>query len=219
MTELSTFKAVIFDLDGTLVNSSYVWSDIDKKFLGKRSIPVPEDYYKQISAMNFSQAAVFTKELFSLPDTVEDICKEWFDMAEYEYANNVTLIKGADTLLAELKSKGVKIALATASSKKLYEPVLKHNNIYDYFDFFASTEDVERGKGFPDVYEYAAENLGLKPEECAVVEDILEGIKGAKMGGFKAYAMLNPHYKNDWKEIKESCDFYFPLPSSFCSGG
>lgn len=203
------FKGMIFDLDGTLVKSSHVWSDIDKKFLGKRGIPVPKDYYKQISAMNFEQAARFTNEHFGLNESIEDIQKEWFDMAIYEYSNCVDQVEGADEFLRYIKENGVKIALATASNRSLYEPVLKRNGIYDYFDFFASTEQVKRGKGFPDVYEFAAKGLGLKPCECAVFEDILEGVRGAKAGNFTAVACLNAHYIDDFEKIKSEADLCF----------
>lgn len=207
--DFTKFDGIIFDLDGTLIKSNHVWSKIDKDFLGKRGIEVPENYYKAVSVMNFNQAAKYTNEIFNLNEDIDAIQKEWFDMAVYEYSNVIGLVSGADKFLKMLKDNNVKIALATASTKQLYEPVLKHNGIYDYFDFFASTEQVERGKGFPDVYEFACRGMGLKPENCAVFEDILEGIRGAKAGRFTAVACLNDHYGKDFEMIKKESDFYF----------
>ena len=143
------FNGIIFDLDGTLIKSNHVWSKIDEKFFSKRGIEIPDDYFKIVSVMNFEQAAEYTNTAFHLNENIEDIQKEWYEMAVYEYTNVIEIIPGADKFIHKLKNSGVKIALATASSKELYEPVLKHNGIYDYFDFFASTSQVKRGKGFP----------------------------------------------------------------------
>lgn len=204
--DIKDFKGHIFDLDGTLTRSNHVWSKIDEEFLGKRGIKVPEDYFKQVSALNFEQAAVYTNDRFSLGENIQDIMKEWFDMAVYEYTNVIELCGNAGEYVRKLKEQGRKIALATASTEELYKPVLKRNGILDQFDSFVSTEQVKRGKGFPDVYELAAEKLGLDAKACVVYEDIVEGIKGAKAGGFFAVACLNDHYSHDWDEMREIAD-------------
>lgn len=204
--DIKDFKGHIFDLDGTLTRSNHVWSKIDEEFLGKRGIKVPEDYFKQVSAMNFEQAAVYTNDRFSLGENIQDIMNEWFDMAVYEYTNVIELCGNAGEYVRKLKEQGRKIALATASTEELYKPVLKRNGILECFDCFVSTEQVKRGKGFPDVYELAAEKLGLDAQACVVYEDIVEGIKGAKAGGFFAVACLNDHYSHDWDEMREIAD-------------
>lgn len=204
--DIKDFKGHIFDLDGTLTKSNHVWSKIDEDFLGKRGIEVPEDYFKQVSTMNFEQAAVYTNDRFSLGENIQDIMKEWFDMAVYEYTNVIGLCGNAGEYVRRLKDQGRKIALATASTEELYRPVLKRNGILDCFDCFVSTEQVKRGKGFPDVYELAAEKLGLEARDCVVYEDIVEGIKGAKAGGFFAVACLNDHYSHDWDEMRDIAD-------------
>lgn len=207
--EFSKIKGIIFDLDGTLIDSSHVWSDIDIMFLAKRGFEVPDDYFKMVSTMNFTQAAVYTIERFNLDEKVEDICAEWHDMAYDEYAHNISLKDGAYDFLQRLKQKGIKLALATASSKELYSAVLKNNGVYELFDFFSSTNDVERGKGFPDVYEYACKGLGLEPCDCAVFEDIIEGVTAAKKAGFTSVACLDEHYIVDWEKMKSVADFSF----------
>ncbi|WP_456028394.1 HAD family hydrolase [Ruminococcus sp.] len=204
--DIKDFKGHIFDLDGTLTRSNHVWSKIDEEFLGKRGIKVPEDYFKQVSAMNFEQAAVYTNDRFSLGENIQDIMKEWFNMAVYEYTNVIGLCGNAGEYVRKLKEQGRKIALATASTEELYKPGLKRNGILECFDCFVSTEQVKRGKGFPDVYELAAEKLGLDAQDCVVYEDIVEGIKGAKAGGFFAVACLNDHYSHDWDEMREIAD-------------
>ena len=207
--DISNFKGVIFDLDGTLIESGDVWSQIDIDFLGERGFDVPENYGKAVSAMDFRQAAVYTKELFSLPETIEEIAAEWRDMAIWHYAHDIGPVKGAPEFVRKLHSKGVKLALATASSRELYEPVLKRCGMYEYFSEFVTTSQVERGKGFPDIYLLAAELLGLKPGECAVFEDIPEGVGAAKQGGFRVYARLDPKRRADHVVLRQSADSCF----------
>ncbi|MBR1382949.1 MAG: HAD family phosphatase, partial [Ruminococcus sp.] len=187
--DINNFKGAVFDLDGTLVDSAYVWAEVDRQFVKKRGLTLPEDYGKSVSAMNFEQAAVYTKKLFGLADSTVSIVNEWKNAAIDEYRKNVAPIGGAYEYLKLLKAKGVRIALATASDKVLYTPALKRMGMYELFDFFSQTSDVKRGKGFPDVYEHAAAGLGLSAGECVVFEDIPEGIKGAKDGGFYCVAV------------------------------
>ena len=175
-------------------------------FLEKRGITIPDDYAKMVSAMNLYDAAEYTKARFSLDETPEDMIGEWFDMALYEYANNIKAKPHAANFLHEMKKRGVKIALATASHKELYKAVLKNNGMLDCFDCFSSTDEVERGKGYPDVYEHAAEVLGLKAQECAVFEDIIEGIRGARSGGFATVAFLNGFFPADDELMRREAD-------------
>lgn len=206
---ITDFKAAIFDLDGTLIRSNHVWSEIDRQFLGKRGFEVPADYVKAVSTKNFRTAAIYTKELFDLPDSVESIMQEWRDMAVYEYTHVIVPVEGAEDFLRYLHDKGVKLGLATANSKELYEPVLKRLGVYDLFDCFATTEEVERGKGFPDVYELACERLGERPENAIVFEDIIEGVRGAKMGGFTAAACLDDPCAADRDALIAESDLNF----------
>lgn len=207
--DFTKFKGVILDLDGTLVESNGVWSQIDIDFLGKRGLAVPDDYGKVVSAMDFQQAAVYTKERFGLSETIEQIRTEWRDMAIWHYTNDIAAVKGAPEFVNMLHDAGVKLALATASSKELFEPVLKRHGMFDCIDFFATTEQVERGKGFPDIYIFAAQGIGVKPSESAVLEDIIEGVRGAKLGGFTVGARLHDLYKNDRGDISREADFCF----------
>jgi HAD superfamily hydrolase (TIGR01509 family) len=207
--DMQNFDGVIFDLDGTLIKSSHVWSDIDVKFLSKRGFDVPEDYFKKISCLNFRESALYTIERFGLDENPDDIVKEWYDMAVYEYAHNIRMKKGAEDFLRSLKSRGIKIALATASSPDLYTAVLKNNGVYDCFDAFASTEEVSRSKEFPDVYIFAAGKLGCPVRRCAVFEDIFEGVASAKAGGFYVCACLDEYYACDHDKMAEIADLCF----------
>lgn len=92
-------KAIIFDLDGSLVDSMWMWKDIDIEFLGQRNIPFPENLQKEIEGMSFSETAVYFKEQFDLKESLEQIKEIWNKMAYEVYTNRVFLKKGAQRLL------------------------------------------------------------------------------------------------------------------------
>lgn len=202
------FKGAIFDLDGTLLDSMGVWRKVDEDFLGKRGFAVPEDYLKKITSMEFQTAAEYTIERFLLNEKPEDVIAEWQEMVVDAYTYHVKLKPHVKEYLDCLKEQGISIALATAASPDLYVPALRNNGVLDHFRAFVSVRDVARGKGFPDVYEKAAEKLQLKPQDCVVFEDILKGIQGAKMGGFQTVAVYDAASWYEQEELQRTADCY-----------
>ena len=102
----------------------------------------------------------------------------------------------------------IKIGLATSNSKSLLEVVLKSNGIFHYFDSITLTDEVSRGKNFPDVYLLAAEKLGVNPAQCVVFEDILPAVKGAKAAGMKVVAVYDSSSKDQKEDIIINSDMY-----------
>ena len=203
---MQNIKAAIFDLDGTLLDSMWVWTEIDKRFLGDRDLEVPPDYLEAIAPLGARRAAEYTIERFGLNEKVEDIMGEWFDMAMGAYREEVVCKPFSIEYLNKLKSEGIRLAVATSSDRKLIIPALKRNNIIDMFETIVTVDQVDRGKGFPDIYEKAAQDLGVSNEECVVFEDILAGIKGAKMGGFYAVGVYEDHSTYEHPEMKQLAD-------------
>ncbi len=197
----------IFDLDGTLLDSMWVWDRVDEEFLGARGFAVPTDYAKAISAMGFVETAEYTINRFSLKESVESVIQEWNKMAERTYHDEVATKPFAGELLREMKDRGMKLGVATSSYGTLFYPCLKRNGIHQFFDAFTETSEVPRGKGFPDVYIKAAEKLGCQPAQCVVFEDIPEGIAAARAGGFFTVAVYDDRSKEEWEEICRRADF------------
>ena len=202
------YQGAIFDLDGTILDSMGVWRQIDVEFLGRRGISVPPDYLEAITPLGFDRAAEYAIGRFPLPASREEIVREWYLMAENAYRYQVELKEGAGEWLNRLKSLNIPLAVATSSDEALFVPALKRTGIYDCFDAFVTVKEVARGKGFPDIYEKAAGRIGCVPEQCVVFEDILQGIRGAKMGGFCAVAVYDEDSAHEEQAMRDAADYY-----------
>lgn len=176
------FEGFIFDLDGTVADSLYVWKEVDRKFFKRRDMEVPKGYEEKINAMSFEQAAIYTKEEFGIKESIDKIKKEWFSDAVYEYSNNVKFKEKAKEYIEYIKKQNFKTALCTASPKELYEPFLKNRNSQYLFDVIVSGQEVNKNKSFPDIYLMTAQRLNIPPSKCVVFEDISSAVLGAKKG-------------------------------------
>ncbi|MCH5251668.1 MAG: HAD family phosphatase [Lachnospiraceae bacterium] len=200
-------KGVIFDLDGTILDSTWVWHQIDIDFLGKYGFSVPDDYVEKITPMGFGEAARYTIERFRLKASPEEVMAEWNEMAMEAYSKQVRLRTGTKEVLQWLKNKGIPAGVATSNNASLFEPCLINNGVYQYFHSFTEIREVSRGKEFPDIYIKEAEKLGCLPGECLVFEDIIPALKSAKQGGFVTVGVQENAWCYGAGIMKESCDY------------
>lgn len=205
---LDNVKGAIFDMDGTLIDSMWVWIKINIDFLGKRSIDCPINIKSDIEHLSFDETAIYFKDRFNLHESIEEIVNEWNEMAYNEYKHNVKLKPGVKKYLDFLKSLGVKIGLATSNCQLLLEAALTQTGIYDYFDTITRTDEVTRGKQFPDVYLLTAKRLGVAPKECIVFEDILPAVIGAKSAGMKVIGIHDTASIQQMPDISKIADGY-----------
>lgn len=205
---MKNFKGAIFDMDGTILDSISVWDKIDVEYLKARGIEVPSDYAHAISTMTGAECAKYSIERFNLSDTAEELMAEWDKRALFEYANNLELKKGAKEYLEKLKARGIKTALATSSSKTLYEAATKHTGVYDLFDAFISTDEIGISKRSPLVYRLAAERLGVDITDCVIFEDVPEAVKTAKGTGAKVVCVWDKRWDMFSTELKKVADKY-----------
>ena len=131
---LENIKAVLFDLDGTLVDSMWMWEDIDIEYLGRYGYELPPELQKDIEGMSLSETAVYFKERFSIPESLEEIKSTWMDMARDKYTNKVPLKPGAREFLVWLRQQGIRTGIASSNGIELVETVLKAQGIQEYLE-------------------------------------------------------------------------------------
>ena len=201
------FDAVILDLDGTLLDSMGVWSQIDVEYLGSHGLEVPEGLQLQIGGKSFYQVALYFQERFGITDSTETIMETWNRMAFRKYSSEISCKPGGVCFLKECENRGIHIAAATSNSRELAETVLQANGVETYFEAIVTGTDIINGKPAPDVYLEAARRLGLAPERCLVFEDTLEGIRAGLSAGMQVIGVDDPHTAK-----------HLPLKKALCRG-
>ena len=201
-------KAVLFDLDGTLVDSMWVWRSIDIDYLGSIGRELPEDLQKTIEGMSFTETAEYFKKRFELSDDVEIIKQRWNDMAFERYTTEVKLKKGAKEFLTRLKRDNIKLGIASSNSETLIRGVLSAQGVLELFDAVTTSCEAGAGKPAPDIYLLAAKKLEVDPSECLVFEDIIMGIMAGKTAGMTTVAVEDDYSHNTRHEKAELADYF-----------
>lgn len=204
---LDNFDAIIFDLDGTLVDSMWLWKDIDIEYLSRFGIAYNEKLQSEIEGKSFTETAIYFKENFGITDTIEKIKNDWNEMAYLKYKEQVLLKTGALEFLKLLKEKGKKLGIATSNSTQLTEVCLNSLNISSLFDVVITGSDIKTGKPAPDIYLENAKRLKVLPERCLVFEDIPVGIMAGKNAGMKTCAVADEYSRDLTDEKLELSDY------------
>jgi HAD superfamily hydrolase (TIGR01509 family) len=205
---LRNIKAILFDLDGTLVDSMGIWGEIDREFMSERGLAVPENLQQQIEGLSMNETAQFFKETFHLEESEEELMQIWNQMALEHYKHAISLKPGALAFLEDLKRRGILCAIASSNSPFLVEACLKAHGIKKYMGTFVTAGEVGSGKPNPDVYLEAAKRLGVAPQDCLVFEDILPGIMAGINAGMKTCAVWDDYSSDVWEEKKELADYW-----------
>ena len=205
---LHNYEAVIFDLDGTLIDSMWMWKTIDVEYLAKYNIELPHDLQDSIEGKSFSETAEYFKNRFNIPDSIETIKKNWNEMSADIYEKRVFLKPGAMEFLNLLKKLKIKTGIATSNSRELASLAIHSRGISDKIGTLVTGCDVFAGKPKPDVYLKAASNLSVHPSKCLIFEDIPQGIMAGKNAGMTTCA-IEDEYSFKFKEEKiKLADYY-----------
>lgn len=205
---LQNTDAVIFDLDGSLVDSMWMWREIDIEYLGGFGIPLPEDLQTRIEGMSFHETAVYFKEHFPIPDSLDKIKSDWNKMAWDKYTNEVPLKPGIPEFLEWCRAHGIRLGIATSNSRELVENIARVHNLRGYFSSIVTGCDVKKGKPSPDVYLAVAEELGVAPNRCLVFEDIVPGIQAGKNAGMRVCAVEDAYSAEARGQKRALADYY-----------
>lgn len=205
---LEKITTVLFDLDGTLVDSMWMWSVIDVEYLGGLGISVPGNLPREIEGMSFSETAVYFKEAFHIPGSLEEIKAVWVNMARDKYAHEVDFKPGAFAFLKELRKRGLKTGICTSNDRKLAQTVVDALGMGPYIDCIMTACEVRAGKPSPDIYLAVAASLGAEPGHCLVFEDVPNGIQAGLNAGMTVCAMEDA-YSRDQQELVRSLAHYY----------
>lgn len=201
-------RAVIFDLDGTLVDSMWMWKAIDIEYLGRFGLSCPPDLQKAIEGMSFSETAIYFKERFSIPDSTDEIKAEWTRMSINKYRTQVPLKKGAGEFLQSLKERQIPMGIATSNGRHIVDAVLTALKIDGFFSNITTGCEVAMGKPAPDIYLKVAKELGASPETCLVFEDVPAGIQAGKAAGMTVVAVEDFFSRKMRREKEELADYF-----------
>lgn len=206
--KLKEYEAVIFDLDGTLVDSMWMWRKIDIEYLGRFGIALPESLQNEIEGMSFSETAAYFKERFQLADSLDTIKSDWNAMACDKYKYEVPFKEKAPAFLECCKQRGMKLGIATSNSQTLVESAAESLSLRRYFSCIMTACEVNKGKPAPDIYLAVAERLGVSPGKCLVFEDILPGIQAGKNAGMSVCAVEDAYSADIREEKCRLADFF-----------
>ncbi len=201
-------KALIFDLDGTMIDSMGVWKEIDDIFLAQRGYVVPPDLQQQIEGMSFLETAEYFKERFDLKESAQELMELWNQMAEEWYTTKLPLKPGLEEFLKEVGKSRLRFGIATSNARSLVEAVLAAHGLLEQFQTIQTADEIKKGKPAPDVYLAAAEKLGIQPEECLVFEDVIMGIRSGKNAGMEVCAVYDRYAAGQEEQKQELADYY-----------
>lgn len=196
----------IFDLDGTLIDSLGIWSNLASSYLKEKDVLVKDDVDKIIKNFSLEESSQYLKTNYGLSESVATIREEIVGKIYDLYAHSIKLKSGVKKYIESLYNKGVTLTIASASTQSLVEAVLKNNNIDKYFSLIKTEMEVGISKAKSSkVFDSIVEELSLSKDDVVVFEDSYAAIKTLKANGYYTVGVFDEHNKNDVDQI---CDYY-----------
>lgn len=197
----------IFDMDGTLVDSMGCWHRLSREYLNARGITGDvAAMLEEVKTMTVEESAALFLQRFRLPGTPQDVMRDMDEMMARHYRTDVPAKPGVRKYLELLLRRGATLCIASATAEPLIWDCLRHLGLESYFSFLMSCEEVGAGKSQPDVFLAAAERLGARPAEIAVFEDSAFAAQTAKNAGFYTVGVYDEEGKDDWPEVRRTCN-------------
>ncbi len=208
MADIKNIKGAIFDLDGTILDSMFIWSEIGYKFLENKNIHLPAGADEQFATMSLMEAAEYYIKHFDNTATIEGIVADINALVEDFYFNEVLKKPHVEEFLEFLKNRGVKMCVATATDKYMVEKALERNGLLHYFSEIYTCNGVGAGKNTSVIYDVSLEHLGTPKEDTFIFEDALYAIETANKAGYNIVGIKDVSEKADPETIKSLCDYF-----------
>ena len=216
---MKKLRGIIFDVDGTLLDSMGMWQQIDQVFLRENGVEPPADISDIVKKMTVEASSAYFVERFRLDMTPEDVRNRIEAMAAEAYREYLPLKEGAETFLAEAAAAGIPLAVASANYPALLDAAFRRLGIAGYFRTVLTPDEQLAGKHAPDIYLAATRQLGTAPAETAVIEDALHAAETAKAAGFYTVGFLDRSSQADWDMLAAVCDRVTDSWTALCAGG
>lgn len=201
-------QSAIFDMDGTLLDSMFIWDDLGPGMLRAQGITPEADLPEKLKVLTLRQGAAYCKERYALPQSVEEIVSLIEGRVEKFYKEEVQAKPGVAKFLSLLKMEGVWMYVATATDRHLAEAALRHAGIDGYFRGMITCQDVGAGKDSPEIYERAMRRLQSNKRDTVIFEDALHAIETAKAAGFRVCGVYDPYAEAEQDKIRALSDYY-----------
>jgi HAD superfamily hydrolase (TIGR01509 family) len=196
-------EAVVFDLDGLLLDTEQVWDEVRETLTRERGGRWHDRAQADMMGMSSTEWSRYMHEELGLPDPPEELNRLVVERMMERYREELPLIDGAVEAVRRIAERWP-LGLASSSNRPLIDLALQLMGVADLFRVTVSSEEVERGKPAPDVYLEAARRLGVSPERVAAIEDSANGIRSAKAAGMCVIAIPNPHYPPPEDAVSEA---------------
>lgn len=192
LAEPHKLAAVIFDMDGLLVETEPIWARTETEMLAARGKTLTQDVRRQIIGLRMADVVAHFQRVYDLADSVPDLAAELTARMVEHLQREVTAKEGAGELLDFLQARAIPCAIASSSPHPLIDAVVAAMNWQHAFQTRCSGNDVPHGKPAPDVYLLAAQQLGIDPAHCLALEDSPTGARAAVAAGMRCYVVPNP---------------------------
>jgi HAD superfamily hydrolase (TIGR01509 family) len=189
-------EAVVFDMDGVLIDSEHLWDDVREQIARERGGTYGPEQQRAMMGMSSPEWSAYMHEVVGLAESPEEINALVVAGMLERYAGSPPLLPGAVAAVERLAAEWP-LAIASSSNRELIDAVLEHTPLGGLFRETVSSEEVARGKPSPDVYLEAARRLDVPAARCAAIEDSHNGIRAAKAAGMRTLAIPNPTYPPD----------------------
>ncbi len=188
------FEAVIFDMDGVLVNSEPFYVEVEQNNFRKLGLTILEDEHKTYQGTATDRMWEIIKEKHAIKQTVEELVEMTNSIVTPYFASLEVIdsMPGVKQLIKQLKEDKFPLALASSSYPDVIEIILQKTGLKNYFDVVVDSQMAGASKPEPDIFLLAAQKLGIQPERCVVIEDSTNGIKAAKSAGMYCIAYAGP---------------------------